>query len=135
MPGASGPAPAPPHVKGMINLRGAVVPIIDLRAKFGLEEKEYDKFTVVIVVNVSDKVVGVIVDAVSDVMSFSETDLKATPDMGDDVDTSFMKGVAQVEGAGLLTLLDIDRIVSNDAEATASTVDEEAPVEEEEQLV
>lgn len=100
----------PPEVKGVMNLRGTVVPIIDLRARFGLEGAEYNQFTVIIVVTVGSKVVGLVVDAVSDVLNVAPTDLVPTPDMGSGVDTSFMTGMART-GDRLVTLLNIDRLI------------------------
>lgn len=100
----------PPEVKGVMNLRGTVVPIIDLRARFGLEGAEYNQFTVIIVVTVGSKVVGLVVDAVSDVLNVAPSDLVPTPDMGSGVDTSFMTGMART-GDRLVTLLNIDRLI------------------------
>jgi purine-binding chemotaxis protein CheW len=100
----------PPEVKGVMNLRGTVVPIIDLRTRFGLRETEYNRFTVIIVVNVGKKVVGLVVDAVSDVLNVATKEMVPTPDLGAGVDTSFMTGIART-GERLVTLLNIDRLV------------------------
>lgn len=103
----------PPEVKGVMNLRGTVVPIIDLRTRFGLIETEYNRFTVIIVVTVGAKVVGLVVDAVSDVLNVGVSELVPTPDLGAGVDTSFMTGMAR-SGDRLVTLLNIDRLVGRD---------------------
>lgn len=99
----------PPEVKGVMNLRGAVVPIIDLRTRFGLRAAEYTRFTVIIVVTVGAKVVGLVVDAVSDVLNVGPREIVPTPDLGAGVDTSFMTGMART-GDRLVTLLNVDRL-------------------------
>ena len=109
---------APSHVKGVMNLRGAVVPVVDLRLKFGMPEVEYTKFTVIILVTVNGKVVGLVVDAVSDVLTLGASDVAAPPIFDASVDTSFMTGLAKA-GEALISLLDIDRVVG--------MVDEAAP--------
>jgi purine-binding chemotaxis protein CheW len=109
----------PPEVKGVMNLRGAVVPIIDLRTRFGLRQAEYTRFTVIIVVTVGAKVVGLVVDAVSDVLNVGAKEVVPTPELGAAVDTSFMTGIART-GERLVTLLNIDRLVGH-AELAAAT--------------
>jgi purine-binding chemotaxis protein CheW len=110
----------PRHVKGVLNLRGTVVPIVDLRAKFGLEEIEYNRFTVIIVVNVGRRVLGLVVDAVSDVLNVADSDLQAAPELGGNVDLSFVTGMAR-SGDRLITLLDIERLVGQEAAAISPT--------------
>ncbi len=100
----------PACVKGAMNLRGTVVPIVDLRIKFGMPEKEYDQYTVIIVANVGVRVIGLVVDAVSDVINVSEEDFEPSPDFGSDVDTTFMVGLAKSEDR-LTTLLDLEKLV------------------------
>ncbi len=100
----------PREVKGVMNLRGSVVPIIDLRARFGLREAEYTRFTVIIVVTVGTKIVGLVVDAVSDVLNVEAKEMVPTPDLGAGVDTSFLTGIART-GDRLVSLLNIDRLV------------------------
>lgn len=102
----------PPEVKGVMNLRGAVVPIIDLRTRFGLSGAEYTRFTVIIVVTVGTKVAGLVVDAVSDVLNVGAKEIVPTPDLGAGVDTSFMTGMART-GERLITLLNVDRLVGS----------------------
>jgi purine-binding chemotaxis protein CheW len=103
----------PPYIKGVMNLRGAVVPVLDLRAKFGMSESEYTRFTVIIVVRVGERVVGLIVDAVSDVLDVAATDVVPAPEMGAEVDTSFLTGMAKSEER-LISLLAIERVVGMD---------------------
>lgn len=100
----------PPYVKGVMNLRGTVVPVIDLRARFGLPAVEYDKFTVIVVVKVRGKIVGLVVDAVSDVLDVGESELEPTPDLGEGVDTSFLTGMAKLENR-LVMLLALEEVV------------------------
>lgn len=100
----------PPEVKGVMNLRGTVVPVIDLRTRFGLRAAEYTRFTVIIVVTVGAKVVGLVVDAVSDVLNVASREMVPPPDLGSGVDTSFMTGIAR-NGERLVSLLNIDRLV------------------------
>lgn len=100
----------PVEIKGVMNLRGTVVPIIDLRARFGLQQTDYDRFTVIIVVTIGTKIVGLVVDAVSDVLNVGQNEMAPAPDLGAGVDTSFMKGMART-GDRLITLLNVDRLV------------------------
>lgn len=101
---------APTWLKGVMNLRGTVVPVVDLRAKFGLPPSDGLRFSVVIVVNVGTHVVGLVVDAVSDVLDFDPADTAPTPDLGGEVDTSFLTGIAKSSDR-LIALLAIDRVV------------------------
>jgi purine-binding chemotaxis protein CheW len=109
---------APPHVLGVMNLRGAVVPVADLRARFGLSVSEDGKSAVVIVANVGARTVGLVVDAVSDVLSFAKSDVEPTPDLGAGVDTSFLTGLAK-SGDRLVLLLDAARLVGDGLDAAA----------------
>ena len=101
----------PEFIKGVLNLRGTIVPIIDLRLKFRMDSKEYDKTTVIIVVELSNRVMGIVVDAVSEVLSIPEKDVQPTPQFGSTVDVSFINGIGK-SGEKLVTLLDIDRVMS-----------------------
>ena len=85
----------PPHVCGVMNLRGTVLPVIDLRLKFKLRSVEYDKFTVIVIATVADKTVGLLVDAVSDVLMVTREAMRKAPDFGTAVDTRFINGVFQ----------------------------------------
>jgi purine-binding chemotaxis protein CheW len=103
--------PDSPHfIKGVINLRGLIVPIVDLRLKFDLGEARYDALTVMIILNLGSRVVGIVVDSVSDVVRLPGEDVKPAPDLGGAVDTRFLKGVATV-GERMLLLLDIERMM------------------------
>lgn len=108
---------APPHVKGVINLRGTIVPIIDLRLRFGLEDVSYGPMTVVIVMKVESargkRIMGIVVDAVSDVYSLSMQEVRAAPDLGDHVNTSYIKGLVNVDSK-MVILLDINELLGND---------------------
>lgn len=101
---------APSYVKGVMNLRGTVVPILDLRIKFGLSAPAYDRFTVIVVVTVASRVVGLVVDAVSDVLDLPEAEIERDVDLGGHVDTRTLSGIARHENR-LITLLNIDTVV------------------------
>ena len=106
------PIPNAPHyMKGVMNLRGTVVPVLALREKFGMESLPYDKFTVIIVVTVASRVIGLMVDAVSDVMTLTES-LEPPPELGTAVDTSFITGMAKV-GDKFVVVLDIGQLVGD----------------------
>src|SRR5512138_1464580 len=85
----------PAYLKGVMNLRGTIVPVVDLRAKFAMAETDYNQFTVIIVVTVGTKVMGLIVDAVSDVLNIPKADVQATPDFGGQVDARYINGMAK----------------------------------------
>ena len=101
----------PAYFKGVMNLRGTIVPVVDLRAKFAMAEAEYNQFTVIIVLTVGAKVMGLVVDAVSDVLNIPRADIQATPEFGAEVDARFISGMAKA-GEKLVVLLDIDRVLS-----------------------
>jgi len=102
-------ANAPDYVKGVINLRGSIVPIIDLRMLFNLPEPSYDSFTVVIVLNVCGTVVGMVVDSVNDVVGIPSQELKPAPDFGSAVDTSFLAAIASLQDR-MVMLVDMERL-------------------------
>jgi purine-binding chemotaxis protein CheW len=110
----------PEYIQGVMNLRGTIVPIVDLRCRFELEQVEYSNTTVVIVLKTKsddkEKTIGFIVDAVSDVYNLSEEQLKESPDFGNAVSTEFVKGLATVDEK-MLILLDIDHLVDADINA------------------
>jgi purine-binding chemotaxis protein CheW len=106
-------ANAPEFIKGVINLRGVIVPIIDLRIKFKVGEVSYHQFTVVIIVNVLGKVVGIVVDGVSDVVALSGDQVKPPPDFGGALDTRYLTGLGTLNGE-MLILVDIERLISSD---------------------
>lgn len=102
---------SPVYIKGVLNMRGVIVPVIDLRLMFGLPKAERDAFTVIIVVNIGGRMAGIVVDAVSDVISVGAEQQCAAPTYEGQQNREFIKGLAQVEGK-LLILLDIDRLVN-----------------------
>lgn len=107
----------PEYIQGVMNLRGTIVPIVDLRSRFELEKIDYSNTTVVIVLktfsNENEKTIGFVVDAVSDVYNVTEEDLKPSPDFGNAVSTEFVKGLATVDEK-MLILLDIDQLIDAD---------------------
>ena len=108
----------PAYVKGVINLRGRVIPVVDLRIKFGLPA-EFAERTCIVVVQVrlpSEQTVqmGLIVDSVEEVVTLTDAELEPTPDFGTQADTSYLLGMAKVKGQ-VKTLLDIDKVVAADA--------------------
>ena len=105
-------ANAPHFIKGVVNLRGVIVPVVDLRIKLGCEKVEYNDFTVVIVLNVRGRVVGAVVDSVSDVMELAGELIKPAPEMNTTMDTSFITGIASV-GERMLILMDIEALMSS----------------------
>jgi len=106
----------PAYVKGVINLRGKVIPVVDLRLKFGLPEREYTQRTCIIVVQVHRGGVpiqtGLIVDEVSEVLNLAAGEIEDTPDFGEDVSTPYLLGMAKVKG-NVKMLLDIDQVLTN----------------------
>ena len=102
---------APDYIKGVINLRGTIVPVIDMRVKFRLEAK-VDALTVMIVLNVADRVVGMVVDSVSDVIALNAEQIRPTPEFGASVDTRFISGIGTVDDR-MLILLDIETLIDS----------------------
>lgn len=106
-------ANAPEFIKGVTNLRGVIVPIVDLRIKFHLERVEYGGQTVVIVVNVADRVVGIVVDGVSDVMTLTPEQIKPAPEFGVTLSSDFLSGLGSLEDR-MLVLVDIDKLLTSE---------------------
>jgi len=114
-------ANAPAFIKGVINLRGVIVPIVDLRLKFNLGEARYDGFTVVIILNVAQRVVGAVVDSVSDVLELAREQIRPTPAFNSLLDASYITGIGSLEAADksgahsdrMLILIDIERLMSS----------------------
>ncbi|MDR6536845.1 chemotaxis protein CheW [Variovorax soli] len=106
-------ANAPEFIKGVVNLRGIIVPIIDMRIKFALGTPTYDQFTVVIVLNIGGRVVGMVVDSVSDVITLAAEQIKPAPEMGAALDTDYLIGLGTLEER-MLILVDIDRLMSSE---------------------
>jgi purine-binding chemotaxis protein CheW len=117
-------ANAPSFIKGVVNLRGVIVPIIDLRLKLGCETAEYNTFTVVVVLNVKGRVVGAVVDSVSDVLELQKDQIKPSPELNSSIDANFITGIGtvkngQAQGDGgaeserMLILMDIEGLMSS----------------------
>lgn len=105
-------ANAPPHMLGVVNLRGVIVPVVDLRIKLGCDKVEYNGLTVVIVLNVKGRVVGAVVDSVSDVLELPRDQIRPAPEMASStVDTAFITGIASV-GERMLILMDIEALMA-----------------------
>ena len=112
-------ANAPAFVKGVVNLRGVIIPIVDLRMALGCADVVYDDFTVIIILNVQGRVVGAVVDSVSDVIELRGDEIRPAPPMGDSMDTSYLTGIGTIADAGagerLLILVDIESLLRNSA--------------------
>jgi purine-binding chemotaxis protein CheW len=105
-------ANAPDFIKGVVNLRGIIVPIMDMRIKFNLGTPSYDQFTVVIILNIGSRVIGMVVDSVSDVTTLAPEQIKPAPEMGTVVNTDYLIGLGTLDER-MLILLDIDRLMSS----------------------
>ena len=103
---------APAYLKGVVNLRGIIVPVVDLRVKFGMANPTYDSFTVVIILRILSRVIGVVVDGVSDVVRLAASDVKPAPQLGGVVDASFLAGLA-TQNDRMVLLLDIEKLLSS----------------------
>ena len=123
----------PEYLKGVLNLRGTIVPIIDMRMRFNLETTEYTSETVIIVLSVQtdagERIVGIVVDSVSDVMSVKPEEKKPSPDFGTNVNTEFIDGLAILEEQ-MVMLLDIDKMLTSDEISAMETLDSQSAVEE-----
>ena len=109
-------ANAPAFIKGVVNLRGVIVPIIDLRLKLGCDTAEYNTFTVVVVLNVRGRVVGAVVDSVSDVLELGKDHIKPAPELNSSVDANFITGIGTIksgEAERMLILMDIEGLMSS----------------------
>jgi purine-binding chemotaxis protein CheW len=117
---------SPPHVLGVLNLRGSIVPIIDLRMRFRLDQAQYTAVTVIIVLSVQSATgrrdIGVVVDGVSDVIDVNHSQVKPPPDLGGQTSTEFIHGLAAVADH-MVMLLDIDRLVGDDITTRALVSD------------
>ena len=103
-------ANAPAFIKGVVNLRGTIVPIVDMRLKFGCSKAEYNTFTVVIVLHLRQRVVGIVVDSVSDVLELAQENVKTAPDVVSVIDRDSILGLGSL-GDRMLILLDIERLM------------------------
>ncbi len=121
----------PPHIKGVLNLRGTIVPIIDLRLRFGLDAIAYGATTVIVVLKVVDdhgsRTMGIVVDAVSDVYNVTAADMKAPPEFGGSIKTEFVNGLATLDKK-MVILLNIDRLL-NGNELAVLAADAAPPIQ------
>ncbi len=106
-------ANAPDFIKGVINLRGDIVPIVDLRIKFNIGEVTYDEFTIVIMLNVGSRIVGIVVDEVSDVIKVSDSEIKPPPEFGVAFDSSYLLGLAPIDDL-MIILVNIESLISSE---------------------
>ena len=111
----------PDYIKGVMNLRGTIVPIVELRTTFGMPTIDYTVFTVIVVVVVRDRIMGLVVDSVSDVLNISKKDIQSPPDFGTKVDVSVLTGIGK-SGDKLVALLNIDRLLSDGEMQAAGAV-------------
>jgi purine-binding chemotaxis protein CheW len=105
-------ANAPPFIKGVVNLRGVIVPIVDMRLKFNLETVNYDSFTVVIVLNIGHRVVGMVVDAVSDVITLTPEQLRPVPEFNSSIESDHILAIGSIDER-MLILVDIEKLMSS----------------------
>ena len=115
---------APTFVEGVINLRGRIVPIVDLRKRFGLPERAHDKNTRIVVVELDEKVVGFVMDAVKEVIRVDRSVIEPPPDLTTGIDTSYIKGVAKLEDR-LLILLELDEVLNEDEQSALQPLHEQ----------
>ncbi len=106
-------ANAPPFIKGVINLRGDIVPIVDLRLKFDVGEATYNEFTIVIMLNVVNRIVGIVVDGVSDVIRLTDEEIRPAPEFGVAFDSRYLLGLAPIEEE-MVILVNIEQLITSD---------------------
>jgi purine-binding chemotaxis protein CheW len=106
-------ANAPEFIKGVVNLRGTIVPIVDMRIKFNLGTPSYDQFTVVIILNIGRRVIGMVVDSVSDVITLAPHQIRPAPEMGSVLKTDYLIGLGTVDER-MLILVDMERLMSSE---------------------
>ena len=110
-------ANAPEFMKGVVNLRGVIMPVIDMRVRFGLPEVTYDAFTVVIILNITGRTIGMVVDSVSDVLELDAANVREAPEFAGAVDSSYITGIGSVKGAEdterMLILMDIEHMMTS----------------------
>ncbi|WP_036302894.1 chemotaxis protein CheW [Methylotenera sp. L2L1] len=114
-------ANTPEFIKGVVNLRGKIVPIVDLRIKFNLGKIEYNEFTVVIILNLHGRVVGIVVDGVSDVIALKEEQIRDVPSLVTSIDTKYIVGLATLEQR-MLILVDIEQLMTSQEMALVDAV-------------
>jgi len=109
-------ANAPSFMKGVVNLRGVIVPIVDMRVRFALDDVKYDAFTVVIILNVAGRTVGIVVDSVSDVLELHGDQIKPAPEFNGSIDSTYITGLGTVktgDAERMLILMDIEQMLSS----------------------
>ena len=102
---------SPDYLKGVVNLRGNIIPVIDLRVKFGMPNPTYDSLTVVIVMRIAGRIIGAVVDAVADVVRFGENEIREAPKLGAMVDSTYLSGVV-TQDSRMILALDIEKLLS-----------------------
>ncbi|MCG5497846.1 chemotaxis protein CheW [Ectothiorhodospira haloalkaliphila] len=105
-------ANSPDYIKGVINMRGVIVPIIDMRLKFHLGQVEYNQFTVVIILNISGRVIGMVVDGVSDVVALKGEQIRPAPEFGAVLDTAYIDGLATLDER-MVIVVDIEKLMTS----------------------
>ena len=103
----------PPFIKGVLNLRGIVVPVIDLRQRFGMDTMVYNQFTVIMILDVSGRIMGLVVDAVSDVITLNKENIKPRPNFSTGISTEFIHGMG-IKDNKFIILLDVDKLLSDE---------------------
>lgn len=116
---------SPSFVEGVINLRGRIVPVVDLRKRFGLSHRPHDKNTRIVVVELDEKVVGFVMDAVKEVIRVERAVIEPPPDLTTGIDTQYIKGVAKLEDR-LLILLELNEVLSEDEQQELVALPDEA---------
>lgn len=115
-------ANTPEFIKGVINLRGNIVPIVDLRLRFNVGKVEYNQFTVVIILNLSGRIMGIVVDGVSDVITLQASQVRPVPDLVAMIDTKYLLGLGTVENR-MLILVDIERLMTSQDMALVDNIE------------
>lgn len=110
---------SPNYIRGVLNLRGAIVPVTDLRLRFDLPEKEYDELTVIILVKIGNRLSGIVVDSVSDVISVKNEDIKENPEYEGNINRAFISGLAHVKDQ-LFIILDVAKTIDNEVSETSA---------------
>ena len=105
-------ANTPEYIKGIVNLRGIIVPIVDMRIRFNLGTPSYDQFTVVIILNINGRITGIVVDSVSDVTTLNSQQIKSAPEMGSILSTDYLIGLGTLDDR-MLILVDIDKLMTS----------------------
>jgi purine-binding chemotaxis protein CheW len=121
-------ANTPDFIKGVINLRGSIVPIIDLRMRFNLSDAVYNEFTVVIILNFNHRITGIVVDGVSDVLDLTDAQISPIPELVSSIDTKYLLGLGSIDER-MLILIDIERLMTSQEMALVEAVTEKMPAE------